>query len=259
MFDGLKTIQGSKAMQREPELIKNLQSWFSDYLVWMDGSIQANQEKNAHNNHGTYFTVQYLSILEFLGRDTDAKAMAEDAKSVRVGPQIREDGAQPHETIRPISFFYSTFNLQGLILLAIQADSHGVSLWNHRGPVEDKTIRINSSKSVPIKVGGGTIEDAIRYLSLFAVRDPSEWPYPDSGIRIERDVLKMARIAALVYGKDKWEELIENLEAKVDESQPDEGEGGEGATTTAAEDGEPNGFICELGVLSKGTLWHCYK
>ncbi|KAI9234505.1 MAG: alginate lyase-domain-containing protein [Podila humilis] len=259
MFDGLKAIQGSKAMQREPELIKNLQSWFTDYLVWMDASIQANQEKNAHNNHGTYFTVQYLSILEFLGRDADAKIMAEDAKAVRVGPQIREDGAQPHETIRPISFFYSTFNLQGLILLAIQADSHGVSLWNHRGPIEDKTIRINSSKSVPIKVGGGSIEDAVRYLSLYAVRDPSEWPYPDSGTRNERDVLKMARIAALVYGKDKWEELIENLEAKVDENQPGEGEGGEGATTTTADDGDPNGFICELGVLSKGTLWHCYK
>ncbi|KAG0086352.1 hypothetical protein BGZ93_000164 [Podila epicladia] len=261
MFDGLKAIQGSKAMQKEPELIKDLKSWFTDYMVWMDGSVQAKQEKNAHNNHGTYFTVQYLSILEFLGRDTDAKAMAEEAKSFRVGPQIRKDGAQPHETIRPISFFYSTFNLQGLILLAIQADAHGVSLWNHRGPVEDKTIRINSSKSVPITVGGGSIEDAIRYLSLYAVRDPSEWPYPDSGTRNERDVLKMARIAALVYGKDKWEELIENLEAKVDENQPDEGgEGGEGAKASAAvEDGEPNGFICELGVLSKGTLWHCYK
>ncbi|KAF9301401.1 hypothetical protein BGZ74_006758 [Mortierella antarctica] len=261
LFDGLKAIQGSKTLLKEPELIKDLQSWFTDYLVWMDASVQANQEKNAHNNHGTYFTVQYLSILEFLGRDADAKAMAEDAKSFRVGPQIREDGAQPHETIRPISFFYSTFNLQGLILLAIQADAHGVSLWNHRGPVEDKTIRINSSKSVPIKVGGGSIEDAIRYLSLYAVRDPSEWPYADSGTRNERDVLKMARIAALVYGKDKWEELIENLEAKVDESQSDEGgEGGEGAkVTAAAEDGEPNGFICELGVLSKGTLWHCYK
>ncbi|KAG0328278.1 hypothetical protein BG004_002576, partial [Podila humilis] len=256
MFDGLKAIEGSRAMQDHPSLIKELQAWFTEYLVWMDNSVQANQEKRAHNNHGTYFTVQYLSILEFLGRMEDAKNLAVQAKTTRVGPQIREDGAQPHETYRPISFFYSTFNLQGLILLAVQADAHGVSLWHHRGPIEDQNIRINAAKSLHITVGGGTIEDAIRYVAKFAVRDPSEWPYPDSGTRNERDVLKMARVAALVYGKDQWEELIENLEAKVDESTPDEGNG---AAPAPVEDGEPNGFICELGVLSKGTLWHCYK
>ncbi|KAF9406088.1 hypothetical protein BGZ94_003247 [Podila epigama] len=254
MFDALKMIKDSKALQKDPEMITKLQKWFSEYRTWIDGSVQANQEKNAHNNHGTYFTVQYLSILEFLGETEAAKKLAEESKIARVGPQIRKDGAQPHETIRPISFFYSTFNLQGLILLAVQADAHGVSLWSHRGPVQKVSIRINSAKSIPVEVGGGTIEDAIKYLATYAVKDPSEWPYPDSGTRNERDVLKMARVAALVYGKDKWQELIENLEAKVDESVSDEP-----GAPAVVEDGEPNGFMCELGVLSKGTLWHCYK
>ncbi|CAO3565982.1 unnamed protein product [Mortierella alpina] len=279
MFDALKAIEGSEAMRAEPTLISDLQTWFTSYKVWLDQSIQANQEKNAHNNHGTYFTVQYLSILEFLGRDTEAKALAEESRTVRVGPQIRKDGAQPHETIRPISYFYSTFNLQGLILLAMQADSHGVDLWHHRGPETTGLIRVNSKKSVEIEVGGGTIEDAILYLADYGVRDLSEWPYPDSGTRSLSDVLKMARVASLIYGRDRWQEPIENLEAKIDEAIPGEGssEGGEEgdstATTTtetkdgvatahaavAADDGDPNGFMCELGILSKGTLWHCYK
>ncbi|KAF9929039.1 hypothetical protein BGZ67_006614 [Mortierella alpina] len=264
MFDALKAIDGSKVMGAEPTLISDLQTWFTSYMVWLDNSIQANQEKNAHNNHGTYFTVQYLSILEFLGRDAEAKALSEESRTVRVGPQIRKDGAQPHETIRPISYFYSTFNLQGLILLAMQADSHGVDLWHHRGPVTTSVIRVNSRKSVDIEVGGGTIEDAILYLADYGVKDLSEWPYPDSGTRSLSDVLKMARVASLIYGRDRWQEAIENLEAKIDEAIPGEGstEGGEEgdstATTTttdtkggvapahaaaASEDGDPNGFI----------------
>ncbi|KAG0259880.1 hypothetical protein BG011_002331 [Mortierella polycephala] len=275
MFDALKAIEGSKALLAEPQLIPSLQKWFTSYLNWIDNSVQAKQERNAHNNHGTYFTVQYISILEFLGRNEEAKAMSEDSMQVRVGPQIRKDGAQPHETIRPISFFYSIFNLQGLILLAMQAESHGLDLWRYVGPIEQTSIRINSKTSTEIEIGGGTIEDAIRYLSDYAVRDRSEWPYPDSGARNLRDVLKMAKVASLVYGQDRWQELIANLEAKVDEATPGEGnltespEGSRGVapmagvsgahTTVAPDDGEPNGFVCELGILSEGTLWHCYK
>ncbi|ORZ28999.1 alginate lyase-domain-containing protein [Lobosporangium transversale] len=266
MFDALKAIEGSKAMHSEPTLIPRLQTWFKSYISWLDESFEANQEKNAKNNHGTYFSVQYVSILEFLGRNEDARALMEEAKEKRVGPQIRKDGAQPHETFRPISFFYSTFNLQGLMLLAIQASTYDVDLWHHRGPVIQSTIRITSKKSVTIESGGGTIEDAIRYLSEYAVRDPSEWPYFDSGTRNLKDVLKMAKMASVVYGQNHWQVPIENLEAKIDEEIPGEGTGGEGAGagsgnthSTTVDEGDPNSFICELGILSKGRLWHCYK
>lgn len=256
MFDALKAIQGSKALQAEPLLIPDLQRWFTKYLDWMDLSPQANQEKNSRNNHGTYFTVQYVSILEFLGRNEEARAVMLDAKQKRIGSQIRMDGAQPHETARPISFFYSTFNLQGLMQLAIQAETHGVDLWRYKGPLDKPTVRVNSKVSYQIEVGGATIEDAIRYLAVYAVKDVSEWPYPDSGTRSVSDVLKMAKMAGLVYGQERWQELIDNLEAKVDE--PVASEGGDDEEKPSS-DGDPNSFICELGILSKGQLWHCYK
>ncbi|KAG0319988.1 hypothetical protein BGZ99_004810 [Dissophora globulifera] len=269
MFDGLKAIEGSKALRAEPTLIPELQKWFTQYLEWTDQSIQANQERNARNNHGTYYSVQYVSILEFLGRNDEAKAHLEDAMQKRIGSQIRQDGAQPHETIRPISYFYSTFNLQGMILLAMQGDSHGLDLWRHKGPVEKGVIRVNSRLSVDIETGGGDMEDAIRYLADFGVRDVSEWPYPDSGSRNLNDVLKMAKLASVVYGQDRWQEQIENLEAKVDEQIPGEGAseggdggaeaGGEGASSKAPIAEDPNSFICALGKLSNGQLWHCYK
>ncbi|KAG9066697.1 hypothetical protein KI688_012606 [Linnemannia hyalina] len=257
MFDALKMIEGSAAIQAEPQLIPNLQRWFTSYLEWIDASPEATQERNARNNHGTYFTVQYISILEFLGRDEEATAMAEDAKEKRVGSQIRRDGAQPHETIRPVSYFYSTFNLQGLMMLSMQAESHGVDLWNHKGPIESKTMRLNGlQKPVNVEVGGGTIEDAVRYLADYGSRDASEWPYPDVGRRSLRDVLKMTRAASLIYNNDFWPDLIERLETKIGETIAAEGEGdGE----TVVEDGEPNGFLCELGFLSKASLWHCYR
>ncbi|KAF9359383.1 hypothetical protein BGX34_008412 [Mortierella sp. NVP85] len=256
LFDALKAIQESKALQAEPYLIPDLQRWFTKYLDWLNLSPQANQEKNARNNHGTYFTVQYVSILEFLGRNEEAREVMLDAKQKRIGSQIRKDGAQPHETARPISFFYSTFNLQGLMQLAIQADTHGVDLWHYKGPYEKPMVRVNSKVSYQIEVGGATIEDAIRYLAIYAVKDVSEWPYPDSGTRSVSDVLKMAKMAALVYGQDRWQELIDNLEAKLDDAfTNEEGDDEEKATS----DGDPNSFICELSVLSKGQLWNCYK
>ncbi|KAG0218521.1 hypothetical protein BGX33_006999 [Mortierella sp. NVP41] len=233
---------------------------------WVDASPQAAHERNARNNHGTYFTVQYLSILEFLGRNDEAKAMTEDARDKRVGSQIRRDGAQPYETIRPVSFFYSTFNLQGLMMLSMQAESHGVDLWNYRSPIEFKTMRMNGlQKPVDVEVGGGTIEDAIRYLTDYGSRDVSEWPYPDAGERSLKEVLKMARAASLIYKSEQWPRLIARLEAKMDETaavavQSDEGDGrDDGGGEAVVEDGEPNGFLCELGFLSKASLWHCYR
>lgn len=243
-------------MQAEPQLIPDLQRWFTSYLEWIDASPEATRERNARNNHGTYFTVQYISILEFLGRDEEATAMAEDAKERRVGSQIRRDGAQPHETIRPISYFYSTFNLQGLMMLSMQAESHGVDLWNYKGPIEFKTMQLNGMKKlVDVEVGGGTIEDAVRYLADYGSRDVSEWPYPDVGGRSLRDVWKMARAASLIYNSDFWPDLIQRLETKIGETILAEGKSDGEAVV---DDGEPNGFLCELGFLSKASLWHCY-
>ncbi|KAF9963372.1 hypothetical protein BGZ70_007461, partial [Mortierella alpina] len=198
MFEALKSIKDSKAMQAEPNLIPDLQTWFRAYMVWLDGSEEAHHEMKAHNNHGTYFTVQYLSILEFLGSNAEAKALAEEAKTVRVGPQIRKDGAQPYETARPISYYYSTFNLQGLMLLAMQAASHDVDLWHYSGQADAEAILKKMPKKEPKFEIGGTIEDAIRYVADY-------------------EVLKMARIASLVYGRDRWQKSIEDLTAKINE------------------------------------------
>jgi len=231
-------------------------------MVWLDSSEEAHHEMKAHNNHGTYFTVQYLSILEFLGSNAEAKTLAEEAKTVRVGPQIRKDGAQPYETARPISYYYSTFNLQGLMLLAMQAASHDVDLWHYSGEADAEAILKKKSKKEPKFDIGGTIEDAIRYVADYGVRDPSEWPYPDSGARPLTEVLKMARIASLVYGRDRWQKSIEDLTAKINEEGSGEGkrddEDGDGGDGDAADE-DSNVFICELGILSNGRLWHCFK
>ncbi|GJJ74678.1 hypothetical protein EMPS_07036 [Entomortierella parvispora] len=281
MFDALKMIEGSRAMSSEPTLISDLQTWFTDYLDWIDSSVQAEQERNAKNNHGTYFSVQYVAILEFLGLTKEAKQYCEEAKETRLRPQLQHNGAQPHETARPISFFYSTFNLQGLMLLAMQAEAHGVDLWHYKAPKEELVVHFNKKTSKKLKMGGATIEDAVWFVSDYATRDLSEWPYPDSGTRDLPDVLKMAKIAKLVYGQGNrpWKKMIVKLEEKIlqdklekeaneadqDEDKDnnvaeDEDEEKKEAKDEEADDNEDtNGFLCELGVLSKGSLWHCYK
>ena len=170
------------------------------------------------------------------------------------------------------------------MLLAMQAEVHGVDLWHYKAPMEELAVHFNKKTSTMLKMGGATIEDAVWYVSDYATRALSEWPYPDSGTRNLPDVLKMAKVASLVYGQRQrqWNEMVVKLKEKIlqdrlekvarerDQDREEEENDGESEghgkkeanneeSSVLEGDKESNGFLCELGILSKGSLWHCYK
>lgn len=111
---------------------EGMREWMDGYLSWLTTSEKGKDESVHPNNHGTWYDVQTISLALFLGYDSLATQIAENAKKSRMDGHIMADGSQPEELIRTISFTYSAMNLQGLFTLAHLAERVNVDLWNYK-------------------------------------------------------------------------------------------------------------------------------
>lgn len=107
-----------------------LQAWCREYLTWLTTSKLGIAEKNAKNNHGTFYDTQLIALAMFVGDEALARKTLEDAKTVRIAVQIEPDGAQPLELSRHDAKMYACWNLRGFCDLATAGEKLGVDLWN---------------------------------------------------------------------------------------------------------------------------------
>ncbi|ORY97962.1 alginate lyase domain-containing protein, partial [Syncephalastrum racemosum] len=117
-----------------------LRWWTMQYIRWLRESPNGQFEQSAHNNHGTFYDVQLASLYLFLGDKHNAREVINNATALRIAPQISTTGEQYQETARPFSWFYSIFNLQGLIRLAEIGRQVGVDLYTYQ-TVDGKGVR----------------------------------------------------------------------------------------------------------------------
>ncbi|CAB5216482.1 unnamed protein product [Rhizophagus irregularis] len=129
------------------------------YRMLQSIPLMRKDEKYSKNNHGTYYDVQAVYLLSYLDREEEARKYSREALINRVNKGILPTGQQPHETKRPTSWFYSTFNLQALFLLAERSQYFGFDGWNYVGPK------------------GQTIKKAVDYLLPFALSNGKDWPF----------------------------------------------------------------------------------
>ena len=102
-----------------------VKKWFADYLKWMTTSKNGQEERDAKNNHGTWWVAQAAEFAT-LTRDSEvASSCAERFKTVLIPHQIANDGSMPEELRRTKPYNYCLFNLSGLaaICQALQSDS----------------------------------------------------------------------------------------------------------------------------------------
>jgi hypothetical protein len=124
-------IDGSKSWTAKDKAA--LQSWFKQYLDWLLTSPNGTHEREAKNNHGSWYAAQTASYALFIGDTALARKIAEGAKE-RIGWQIAPDGSQPIEMERTRSMHYSGFNIEALSRLAEVGRQVGVDLWNYQSP-----------------------------------------------------------------------------------------------------------------------------
>lgn len=116
-----------------PETFDGLHAWMDEYVDWLLRSGLGREESSTHNNHGTWYDVQLLSLAWFADRDDLISAFVEDVHVAerRLVQQLEPDGRQPAELDRTRPVSYSAFNLMAHTELAMLYGALGVDLWEY--------------------------------------------------------------------------------------------------------------------------------
>jgi hypothetical protein len=178
LIDGIQILKNSASLTTND--YESLQKWFARYLEWMTTSPVGLDEANEHNNHGTYYDLQTVSIALFIHQDERAAQMLEEQTKPRIESQFAEDGSQPHELARTLSWGYSLMNLEGFFGLASLAENTTIDLWNYVSP------------------GGKSIKKAYLWMLPYA-KNEVVWTYQQIKPINKSGFTDLSRIAILKY------------------------------------------------------------
>ncbi len=135
IIDTVRLIYLLDAVGRLPEAdywttadLKQLQTWFADYVRWLKTHPFGQKEEKEHNNHGTWYDAQIIAFSIFSG---EKERIAPQLKLTeqRIRQQIKPDGSQPAELARTLSLSYSTYNLMAYVCIAEMTRAEGINLW----------------------------------------------------------------------------------------------------------------------------------
>jgi hypothetical protein len=154
LIDGVQLLKDSGHLPMSD--YKSIQNGYKEFLVWMRTSPIGLDEADEFNNHGTWYDVQTVSIALFTEQPDLAKNILNEQTKKRIDSQLNEDGSQPHELARTLSWNYSLMNLKGFFELASLAENVGEDLYNYVSP------------------GGKSLKAAFTWMLPFAERK-KEW------------------------------------------------------------------------------------
>jgi Alginate lyase len=179
LVDDLTLLNGSPAWTSADN--RAMTQWLSSFLEWLQTSPVGQAAAAEPNNHGTWYDAEMASLSLYLGHTQTAQTVVDHYVTDKEGKQILPNGGEPLELTRTNSWDYSTFNLDGAMILALDARDLGTDLFNCT-PTD-----------------GGSIADAVGYLLPYATGVQS-WPHPESGnLDLSRAVFSVA-MAATTFG-----------------------------------------------------------
>ncbi|MCF2494143.1 alginate lyase family protein [Dyadobacter chenhuakuii] len=191
LIDGVQLLKDSKSLSAAD--YHEIQDWYRAFLNWMRTSPIGLDEADEHNNHGTWYDVQTVSMALFTGQPDLAKEILEQQTKKRISSQLDTSGAQPHELARTVSWNYSMMNLQGFFQLAALGDNVGIDLWNYVTP-DGKSIKSAFKWMLPFaqKKKEWTHQQIkpIKYDGFFRIAKSISKKYPDmdlSGVKEGND------------------------------------------------------------------------
>lgn len=196
----LEVLEKKNALNAKTK--QGMKQWLADYAHWLQTSDIGIAERNTKNNHSNWYDVQLCSILIYLNRVEEVKAILENVKN-KIALQIEPDGSQPLELARTKSFSYSTMNLSAFTTLAQFGKMVDVDLWNYQ--TED----------------GRSIQRAYEFLIPFALNQ-KEWKYKQiidlDGVKSK--FLKMAHATVDEFDAIELEVLLNYSESFLSANKP---------------------------------------
>lgn len=88
LFDSITMMHGSKHWSESDD--ESMQVWMGQYVEYLD-SEHVQPERKSINNHGTYYDLQYVSVLRYLGRLDEARHYLNTNGKERLRLQVLPD------------------------------------------------------------------------------------------------------------------------------------------------------------------------
>jgi len=195
VVDAIGLLAGSKNWSARDQ--KEMEAWFRSYIKWLQESPNGMGERNAKNNHGTYYDIQLADFALFLGNQELARQVIQESESKRIASQIEPDGSQPLELARTRAFSYSVMNLRGLMALAQLGQPLDVDLWAFK------------------TADGRSIRKALDFLAPFAAGQ-KKWEYKQITGLNPAELSPLLLRAAAYYHEPKYDQLARKLESSSD-------------------------------------------
>ncbi|KAI0696536.1 chondroitin AC/alginate lyase [Cytidiella melzeri] len=179
LTSGVLILREGKAVEWTTYIDTQFNNWLNLYIEWLETATIALQEKNAANNHGSFYYNQLASLQLLVNDNISAQSTIEEYFSGIYMGQIAANGdqvrvmlvrprehpsfkSQPLESARTRPYHYRAYNLAAMITNARIGEYLGIFAWN-------KTT-----------TAGATIQAAADYAMTVAPgsEDPTEL-YPD--------------------------------------------------------------------------------
>jgi hypothetical protein len=183
----------------DPQVVRGVKQWFSDYIRWMTTAKNGVKEMNAANNHSIACFVQLASFARLTGDKELLDLSRARFKEVLLPRQMTNDGSFPLERKRTKPYGYSIFQADNLALLCDLLSTPNDDLWRFQLP------------------DGRTPRQAVEFIYPYLV-DKNKWLQEGRG----RDVMHFESwpvrqpcliLAYAEFGDSKYFDLWKKLEA----------------------------------------------
>ena len=148
----------SDAASFSPVDARTAREWFAEYLIWLTKHQYGIDEREAKNNHGTWWVAQVAAFAHLIGDSVLMDYCRERFVTVLLRGQMGSDGSFPLELKRTKPYSYSIFNLEGMALICQILSRTGKNLWETVLP------------------DGLSMRRAMEFLFPY-LQDRSLWPY----------------------------------------------------------------------------------
>lgn len=192
LIDSIGLLVNSKSFTQSD--YQGMAKWLGQYLDWLKTSSRGVSESQSPNNQGTWYDVQAVSIMLFLGQSEEAGNHIAKNTLPRMVSQFLPDGSQPLEQARTLSWLYSCYNLKALFYVSFLAQSTKVNLFQYQ---DDQ---------------GRSLVKGLNYLIPYATTNGTNWPVQNLGDYDANTVIELSKLAYVIYRDNMYIETVNVLQ-----------------------------------------------
>lgn len=186
-------LSGSASMSREDD--EAIKKWFAEYLAWLMTHDYGIAERDAKNNHGTWWVAQVAAFAHLVGDMAALSFCRSRFKNVLLPNQMAADGSFPEEIRRTKPYNYSLFNLDGMGLICRILSKPGDDLWHFTLP------------------DGRSMKKGMDFLVPY-IADKTKWPFPKDVMYFDYFPVRIPTLlfAGIVFGEQEYIDLWKKLD-----------------------------------------------